>query len=108
MTPHSRSVRLGGQTYILRFTLAALAVLSRRLKCPGPKALSLCLQSPNRSARLTTARILLACLLSPNTPFQEKAGRFRPEKLAAGANEAEIAKAMSVMAEMIEEAFENV
>lgn len=103
MSPHSRTVRLGGNPYSLRFTLAALFVLSRRLECPGPKALSRCLQSPDRSARLTTARVLLACLLSPEdlTPGEADSVAFK-------ASETELAEAMTVMADMIEEAFENV
>jgi hypothetical protein len=94
---------LGGNPYSLRFTLAALFVLSRRLECPGPKALSRCLQSPDRSARLTTARVLLACLLSPEdlTPGEADSVAFK-------ASETELAEAMTVMADMIEEAFENV
>lgn len=102
MSPHARTVRLGGKSYSLRFTLAALAVLSRRLECPGPKALSRCLQSPDRSARLTTARVLLACLLSPNHPTPGEA-----DSAALKASETELAEAMTVMADMIEEAFEN-
>jgi hypothetical protein len=94
---------LGGSPYSLRFTLAALFVLSRRLECPGPKALSRCLQSPDRSARLITARILLACLLSPEhlTPGEA-------DSAALKASETELAEAMNVMADMIEEAFVNV
>jgi len=103
MTPHQRTVTLDGQKYSLRFTLAALAVLSRRLECPGPKALSRCLQSPDRSARFTTARVILACLLSPDCLSLGEA-----DSIAFKVSEAEIADAMTTMAAMIEEAFENV
>tara|TARA_R110002020_G_scaffold37750_2_gene113870 strand:+ start:144 stop:455 length:312 start_codon:yes stop_codon:yes gene_type:complete len=102
MSPHFRTVQLGGKSYSLRFTLAALAVLSRRLECPGPKALSRCLQSPDRSVRLTTARVMLACLLSPEdlTPGEADSVSYK-------ASETELAEAMKVMADMIEEAFKN-
>lgn len=103
MSPHQRIVTLGGQKYSLRFTLAALAVLSRRLECSGPKALSLCLQSPDRPARDNTARVLLSCLLS-----QESFALGEADNVAFWVNETELADAMGVMAEMIEEAFENV
>ncbi|CAM3830057.1 hypothetical protein [Litorimonas haliclonae] len=103
MTPHTRTVSLDGKPYSLRFTLAALAVLSRRLECPGPKALSRCLQSPDRPARLSTARVLLACLLSPDFLPPGEA-----DSVAFKASETELAEAMTVMAEMIEEAFKSV
>ena len=103
MTPHSRAVCLDGKSYSLRFTLTALFVLSRRLECSGPKALSLCLQSPDRPARLTTARVLLACLLSSDSLCPEDA-----DSVAFKASEADLTEAMKVMADMIEEAFENV
>ena len=103
MSPHSRTVRLGGNPYSLRFTLAALFVLSRRLECSGPKALSLCLQSPDRPARLTTARVMLACLLSSDSLCPEDA-----DSVVFKAGEADLTRAMKVMADMIEEAFENV
>lgn len=103
MSPHSRAVQLGGRPYSLRFTLAALAVLSRRLECSGPKALSLCLQCPNRSERLSTARVLLACLLSSDSPCPEEA-----DSVAFKASEEDLTEAMEVIADMIEEAFENV
>lgn len=100
MTPHARPIFLRGNPYSLRFTLAALAVLSRRLECAGPKALSHCLQSPDRSARLTTARVLLACLLSPEFLSPGEA-----DSVACKASITELGEAMTVMADMIEEAF---
>lgn len=103
MTPHSRTVCLDGKPYSLRFTLGALAVLSRRLECPGPKALSHCLQRPDRPAQINTARILLACLLSPDFLSPGEA-----DSVASKPSEAELAEAMTVMADMIEEAFANV
>ena len=103
MSPHSRRVQLSGKSYSLRFTLAALAVLSRRLECSGPKALSLCLQNPDRSARISNARIVLACLLSPECLSSGEADRA-----AFNASETELAEAMTLMADMIEAAFENV
>jgi|GEM_PF-6754471 len=104
MSPHIRTVQLGGKLYPLRFTLAALAVLSRSLECSGPKALSHRLQSPDRPARLTTARVLLACLLSPNSLLSPG----EADSVASEASEIELAKAMTVMAGMFEEAFQDV
>jgi hypothetical protein len=89
--PCDRRLEIGGKLYTLRFSLRSLALIALRLGANGPQAIARIMSEPRLEIRLETARVLLSCfLLNADLP---------------NVTQTELAKAMTLMADMIEEAF---
>lgn len=91
--PSDRILEVGGEPFILRFSLRSLALISLRLGADGPQALAAIMSEPSLIVKIEKARTLLSCfLLRGDMPELSRT---------------ELVSAMSLMADMIEEAFRD-
>lgn len=89
--PCDRRLEIGGKPYTLRFSIRSLALIALRLDATGPQAIARIMSEPRLEIRLETARVLLSCFLL--------------DAELSDVSQVDLVKAMTLMADMIEEAF---